>query len=206
MPTTPIGPTIEEDEDGSPGPTTSTAPTPTPAAPARLSTARQSQRSSQQRSTRNSEDMRWSMQTIKLVESSGTDSNRSSRTIKATPTNGSGTATPNNGWNDDEFEKALRHFANERDTFLTELSVSAGVVTKPKARPRTQRITGDDAATLRSGIGSIRRRISMRDMSSVRRQQSTVARNRKLTQLEFGDCWLTDCGSFRADVATHEQL
>ena len=116
------------------------------------------------------------MQTIKIVDNKGTDSNRSSTTIKATPNNGSSTPVV---LNDDDFDKALRRFASERDTFLSDLSLSAGVVVKSKPRPKTQRIVGEDAAAVKSGMGSIRRRISMKDMSSVRRQPSTVARNRK---------------------------
>jgi hypothetical protein len=172
LPTTPIAPTIEEDTLAE-GADDDLVPS--------LEAPRQAQRHSQQRGSRISDDVRASLQTIKIVNDKGTESNRSSTTIKATTTNGSGTLTPSGGLNDDDFERALRRFASERDTFLTDLSLSAGVVTKSKPRPKTQRIVGEDATGLKSNVGSIRRRISMRDMSSVKRQPSTLTRNRKST-------------------------
>lgn len=47
---------------------------------------------------------------------------------------------------------------------------------RPRPRPKTQRIVNEDAAGLKSSVGSIRRRISFREMSSTKRQ-SSVNRN-----------------------------
>jgi hypothetical protein len=92
-------------------------------------------------------------------------------TIKGIQINGKGTL------NDVDFEKALRKFASERDSFLSDLTLSAGAVVpnRPKPRPKTQKIVKEDAAGLKSGVGSIRRRISFRDM----KRQSSVARQRE---------------------------
>ena len=162
-PQTPVEPTIEEDElaEAEGG---AALPSPT--------TPRHTKRASYQRLSRLSDDGRFSIQSIALTpEKNGTDSNRSSTTIKGVQMNGTGSLS------DFEFEKALRKFASERDSFLSDLTLSAGAVlsNRPKPRPKTQRITSEDAAGLKSGVGSIRRRISFRDMSSVKRQ-SSVAR------------------------------
>lgn len=74
-----------------------------------------------------------------------------------------------------DFDNALRKFALERDSFLSDLSLSAGAVvpSRLKPRPKTQRIVGEDVGVgLKSGVGSIRRRISFRDMNSMKRQSS----------------------------------
>jgi len=83
-----------------------------------------------------------------------------------------------------DFDKALRKFASERDSFLSDLTLSAGVVVpnRPRPRPKTQRIVNEDAGGLKSGVGSIRRRISFRDMNSMKRQ-SSVNRNCKLSKI-----------------------
>ena len=82
--------------------------------------------------------------------------------------------------NDVDFEKALKKFARERDSFLVDLTLSAGAVVpnRPKPRPKTQKITSEDVNGLKGGVGSIRRRISFREMSSMKRQPSVV-RQRK---------------------------
>lgn len=79
-----------------------------------------------------------------------------------------------------DFDKALRKFASERDSFLSDLTLSAGAVVpnRPKPRSKTQRIVNEEATGLKSGVGSIRRRISFRDMNSLKRQTS-VARQGK---------------------------
>jgi hypothetical protein len=117
-----------------------------------------------------SDDKRISLGSLKLSDSRGTASNRSSATIK--PVNGS---NGHKSLGDFDFDDALRKFASERDTFLSDLNTSAGVVPKqPKPRPRTQRIVSDDAPSLKSGLGSVRRRISFREMNSMKRQPSVV--------------------------------
>ncbi|KAL8813969.1 MAG: hypothetical protein Q9223_006772 [Gallowayella weberi] len=134
-------------------------------------TPRQSKRSSYQRLSRLSDEATLSIASLALSPdkgTKGTDSNRSSTTIKGIQINGTGSLS------DLDFEKALRKFATERESFLIDLSHSAGAVVpnRPKARPKTQRIVNEDNAGLKSGVGSMRRRISFRDMSSVKRQSS----------------------------------
>ncbi|KAF2196154.1 dDENN domain-containing protein [Delitschia confertaspora ATCC 74209] len=96
-------------------------------------------------------------------------SNRSSTTIKGVQIGGSGLS-------DADFEQALRKFASERDTFLEEITFNAGVAQQnrpAKPRPKPQRvINNDENGNLRSGVGSIRRRLST--MSSLKRQPSTA--------------------------------
>lgn len=122
---------------------------------------RTSKRNSYQRLSRLSDEARLSVTTKSgTPDYKGTDSNRSSTTIKGIQINGKGVL------NDVDFEKALRKFATERDSFLSDLTLSAGAVVpnRPKPRPKTQRITKEDGAGLKSGVGSIRRRISFRDV------------------------------------------
>lgn len=134
-----------------------------------------------------------------------TRSNRSSMTIKAptTATNGNGTGNGNSNGNgnrssalgDFDFDRALFKFANERETFLDDLSFSAGVSQgaplqrpppPPVSNPRTERLRHEDEnapngrrSPLRSVGGSIRRKISFRDMNSMKRQPTTVQRSSK---------------------------
>ncbi|CAN9317854.1 unnamed protein product [Alternaria alternata] len=108
-------------------------------------------------------------------DSKQTASNRSSATIKGLQLGGSGLS-------DQEFDIALRKFASERDTFLEEIQFTAGVAqqarsTPTRPRPRPQRVSqannDDGVGNLRSGVGSIRRRISTMQ-SSLKRQSSTA--------------------------------
>ena len=131
-----------------------------------------SNRNSQLRASHFSDDLRFSMQSINMSDGKGSESNRSSTTIKAT----NGSSAPTDFFGDD-FEKALRRFASERDTFLSDLTLSAGAVVRSRPKARPQRIGNDDLLTPRSAVGSVRRRISFRDMSSMKRQPSIVARN-----------------------------
>lgn len=136
------------------------------------STPRNTKRNSYHRLSRLSDEARLSISSFSPIpDRKGTDSNRSSTTIKGSQVNGTGAL------NDVDFEKALRKFASERDSFLADLTLSAGAVmpSRPKPRPKTQRIIGEDNAVLKSGVGSLRRRMSFRDMSSMKRQ-STVGR------------------------------
>ncbi|GAB7348272.1 hypothetical protein MBLNU459_g6257t1 [Dothideomycetes sp. NU459] len=110
------------------------------------------------------------------LETNTIASNRSSATtlkgvqIEATP-----------ALSDEDFEHALRKFATERESFLEEIQVSAGTVVPPKPsrpRPKTVRITNTEdlttqGPTARSGIGSLRRRIST--MGGLKKQPSTRA-------------------------------
>ena len=120
----------------------------------------------------NQSDKRISIASLRVSERSGMASNRSSTTIKPHSSNVKRI-------DDADFENALRNFAAERETFLLDLNTSAGVVQKQsKPRPKTQRIVSDDGQQLKSGLGSVRRRISFREMTSIRRQPS-IARQGK---------------------------
>ena len=170
-------------EEGSEGETPAASPSGTPRA-----TARHSRNNSWNRLSKLTNDSRNSTQS--LEELNKTQSNRSSITIKAVPTNGVTEASPTGGGlSDFDFDKALFKFANERENFLDDLSFSAGApVQKPPlmTNPRTDRLRIEDRdgeiqipgkrSPLRSVGGSIRRRISFRDMNSMKRQPSVVQR------------------------------
>lgn len=117
-------------------------------------------------------------------QTNGASSNRSSVTVKgaSSPLRASALFSE-----DFDFDRALVKFASERDTFLTDLNVSAGAITqnsRPRSRVRTQKIVSEDSPSqgspglLRSGIGSVRRHMAFRDMNSMRRQPS-LARHGK---------------------------
>ncbi|KAH7094763.1 AEX-3 domain-containing protein [Paraphoma chrysanthemicola] len=130
--------------------------------------------SGRRRSARYSEH-RTSVGTIIGPDAKQSASNRSSTTIK-------GVQLLGEGLSEQDFEKALRKFASERDTFLEEIQFTAGVAqqnrptqTRPRARPqRVQQAGNEDGIGIRSGVGSIRRRIST--MQSSLKRQSSVAR------------------------------
>jgi hypothetical protein len=81
---------------------------------------------------------------------------------------------------DFDFDKALVKFAAEREVFLEDLSFSAGAKVQaraPMVNPRAERIKAEESdsgrlSPLRSIKGSIRRKMSFRDMNSVRKQPS----------------------------------
>lgn len=159
----PVEPTIEEDEAADPTQTISETPIKTP---------RKAKLGSYQRLSNLSDEARLSMSSLSISpDKKGTDSNRSSATIKASQINGTRTGAT---LNDADFEDALKKFASQRDTFLSDLTLSAGAVlpNRPKPRPRTQKIVTEEESRIKSGVGSIRRRISFREMSSTRRQSS----------------------------------
>ncbi|KAL3480005.1 AEX-3 domain-containing protein [Aspergillus californicus] len=109
----------------------------------------------------------------------GTNSNRSSMTIKGGPPQSPRTSAFL-GLDDFDFDQALIKFASERDSFLSDLSLSAGAITpaaRPRSRLRTQKIVSEESqpsGLLRSGIGSVRRHMSFRDMNSMKRQPSVA--------------------------------
>lgn len=155
--------------------------------------ARHSRNNSWNRLSKLSNDARNSIQTLDELETSS--SNRSSITIKAMPTNGIGNGN-NNGsggiLGDFDFTRALEKFANEREQFTEDLNFNAGVPRQslpPMTNPRMERLKVEDGelaaapnkrSPLRSVGGSIRRRISFRDMNSMKRQPSAVQRACKL--------------------------
>jgi hypothetical protein len=130
--------------------------------------------SGRRRSARYSEH-RTSVGTIIGSDAKQSASNRSSTTIK-------GVQLLGDGLSEQDFEKALRKFASERDTFLEEIQFTAGVAqqnrpTPARPRPRPQRVqqaNNEEGVGIRSGVGSIRRRIST--MQSSLKRQSSVAR------------------------------
>lgn len=132
--------------------------------------------SPKRRSNRFSFEARKSISSI-LGSESKTASNRSSATIKAVPSE-IAEEVGGSGLSDADFEVALKKFASERDSFLEEIQFSAGVIpqppSKPKQRPKTQRIISDDSqgGGLMTGVGSIRRRLST--MSSLKKQPSVM--------------------------------
>lgn len=145
-------------------------------------TARHSRTNSWNRLSRLSNDARLSIQSLDTLEL--TKSNRSSATIRAVPaSSNSGTNGQPHGLSDFDFDRALLKFANERENFLDDLSFSAGVVSqsRPPMTNRAERLRHEESENSgrRSPFGkvggSIRRRISFRDMNSMKRQQ-TVSR------------------------------
>lgn len=173
LPSPPVEDTIEEDSALE---TDNAARPPTPSSPPSEAAKRRSRYSFEARKSIGS--------IINTVEIPPTPSNRSSATIKAAPSTGA------SALDDDAFEQALKKFASERDSFLDDIHVSAGVVqntpsqrekSQPPKRPRpkTVRITSEEnpsgASGLKSGVGSIRRRLST--MNSMKRQPSTMSRS-----------------------------
>jgi len=138
-----------------------------------VATPRRANRNSYQCLSNLSDEARLSITSLSFSpdKRGGIESNRSSTTIKAIQVNGTGVG---GGLNDHDFEHALKKFASQRDSFLSDLTLSAGVVlpNRPKPRPKTQKIVNEDTAGLKSGVGSIRRMISFRDMNSMKRQSS----------------------------------
>ncbi|KAH8720739.1 hypothetical protein MY5147_006136 [Beauveria neobassiana] len=128
--------------------------------------------------------------TISTVDDDGSRSNRSSATIRPSSklppsANGSSTVAPlEEGlpltvrMGDVDFDRALLKFAAERENFLEDLSFTAGARVQaraPMVNPRAERIKADEIPSgrmspLRSLKGSIRRKISFREMSSTKRQ------------------------------------
>ena len=169
-PPVPIEPTIEEEKIAEAENGVSDVPVQTP---------RKAKRSSYQRLSNLSDEARLSISSLSLgTDKKGTDSNRSSVTIKGMQVNN----TNGGPLTEVDFESALKKFATQRDSFLADLDLTAGAIVpnRTKPRPKTQRITTEDVPGTRSGIGSIRRRISTRNMNSAKRQ-SSVKRQCKYT-------------------------
>lgn len=100
----------------------------------------------------------------------------------AVPPSGAGVGFT--GLPDFDFDQALMKFAAEREDFLDDLSFTAGAKLQPRApmvnNLRAERIKAEEGdasgrmSPLRSIKGSIRRKISFRDMNSVKRQTTTT--------------------------------
>lgn len=154
--------------------------------------AKHSRNNSWQRLSRLSDQARLSIQSLEISDTPG--SNRSSVTIRAV--NGSSTSGTSNGTHnglgDFDFDTALLKFASERESFLDDLSFSAGVV-KDQQAPMTDRpepfkqdggakpLVGSSQTPFKKVGGTVRRKISFRDMSSMQRRPTAVARNGKMS-------------------------
>lgn len=134
--------------------------------------SKQSRRSSYQRLSKLSDDARISRASAKAIMS-GSSSARSSATIRFVPPS-STSPHASAALNDFDFDKALREFASDRDSFFLDVNFSAGAVAqpnRPRPRPRTQKIVPEDQTPgLSRGIGSVRRHMSFREMNSSKRQ------------------------------------
>ena len=154
------------DEDGEPD-----SPDPAVGGTARAGgKARHSRQSSGNRLSRLSNEARLSVHSLDERDGN-TASNRSSATIRP----GENT----HGGHDFDFDTALLKFAVERENFLDDLSFSAGAKLQarpPMVTPRAERIRAGEAEqagrkpSLRALKGSIRRKMSFRDMTSTRKQ------------------------------------
>lgn len=180
-PPAPIEPTIEEDQ-------VAEAENGIPDIP--VQTPRKAKRSSYQRLSSLSDEARLSISSLSLAtDKKGTDSNRSSITIKGMQVN----STNGGPMTDVDFESALKKFASQRDSFLADMDLTAGAIvpSRTKPRPKTQRINNEDVPGTRSGIGSIRRRISTRNMNSAKRQSSVKRQCECKTPWNLrGECWV----------------
>lgn len=134
--------------------------------------SKHSKRNSYQRLSRLSGDAQTSIRSLDKIPS-GASSARSSATIRFVP---SSSPYASAVLNDVDFDNALKKFATDRDSFFLDINFSAGAVaqpSRPRPRPRTQRIVAEEQApTLSRGIGSVRRHMSFREMNSVKRQSS----------------------------------
>lgn len=159
-----VGETIQEDEDAEQE-VSSILESPRSASP-------QSKRNSYQRLSILSDEAQMSIRSL------DGGSKRSSATIRPNPSPGPRSSTL---LNDADFDKALKQFTSDRDSFFLDLTFSAGAVTqpaRPKPRPKAQKIIVEDLPpSMSRGIGSIRRHMSFREMNSMRRQPSSVSRN-----------------------------
>lgn len=196
-----VGDTIEEDQDAEKE-VLSILESPRPM-------SRQSKRNSYQRLSRFSDEARMSIRSLdKPLADTG--SKRSSVTIRPVPSPGPRASVL---LSDADFDKALKQFATDRDSFFLDLSFSAGAVTqpsRPRARPKTQKIVPEDVqpASMSRGMGSIRRHMSFREMNSVKRQPS-VTRNGSfclLRYLTFSIMLTLRVHSICQDLAKSQQL
>ncbi|TPX15207.1 uncharacterized protein E0L32_004765 [Thyridium curvatum] len=144
--------------------------------------ARHSRHNSANRLSKLSSEGRFSIHTLDELDGN-TRSNRSSATIRPNPAPAAVNGSLADGYIPDvDFDNALMKFAAERENFLDDLSFSAGAkltARPPMVSPRTERLRAEDGdlsakkSPLRSIRGSIRRKISFRDMTSVRKQPAT---------------------------------
>ncbi|KAJ9617854.1 hypothetical protein H2204_013381 [Knufia peltigerae] len=137
-----------------------------------------SRHDSYQRLSQLSDEARDAIQSLNDVAQSPR-SNRSSMTIR--PPAPIGGPRMSSALSEADFERAMKRFATDRDTFFLDLSFNASETAKqsrPKSRPQTQKIVLEDELSPlpNRNFGSIRRHMSFKDMSSTKRQPS-VARH-----------------------------
>ncbi|KAF8544056.1 AEX-3 domain-containing protein [Trichophaea hybrida] len=115
-----------------------------------------------------------SPQSVGLVRNSSNSSNSTITEANSGSNNNNG--RPVTVRRDFDFDKALLKFAAERDSFLEDLSFSAGTVvpSKPLVHPRAQKVVTEEPKLEKQN--SLRRRISLRDLTSMRRSPSAVNR------------------------------
>ena len=136
-------------------------------------TSRSKKHESFKRLSKLSDDARNS---ILSLESNGTSKRNSAATIRVVNAPGNRQSTI---LNDADFDKAMNKFAKDRESFFLDLNFSAGAVTKPsepkKPRTKTQKIIPEEIdQTPTRGFGSIRRHMSFKEMSSMKRQPSVA--------------------------------
>ena len=127
---------------------------------------------------------------IKNLENpSNVRSNRSSMTIRAVPSPGPRMSTL---ITDADFDNAMQKFTNDRESFFLDLNFNTATTTKKsnKSRRQTQRIVGEELSTNtvpNRALGSVRRHLSFKEMSSARRQPSLVHRLSTRTSRRLSD-------------------
>lgn len=167
----------------------------------------QSKRNSHQRLSTLSGEAHSSIRSLDKM-SSGASSARSSATIRLLSSTSPHTSTL---LSDVDFDKAMRKFANDRDSFFLDINFSAGALSqpgRPRPRTRTQKIVADDqTAGLGRGIGSVRRHMSFREMNSAKRQ-SSMARQGWFRSLIYPSefQYINHGGSLRQDLTSRKQL
>jgi hypothetical protein len=187
----PVESTIAEDKEPNDGDTSAAT-----NGQSNRGTARHSRQNSGNRFSRLSFDNRFSLQTLDDFDAGNTSSNRSSATIRpvnnldgtnGTSTEGNTGASGGGGGlgllGDVDFDNALLKFAAEREDFLDDLTFSAGAKIQsrpPMVNPRMDRIKAEEGdasgrkSPLRNLGGSIRRKMSLREMHSLRKQPSSA--------------------------------
>ncbi|KAJ5133994.1 hypothetical protein N7526_005359 [Penicillium atrosanguineum] len=104
--------------------------------------------------TRRSSNQRLSTLSKDSGQTNGSSSNRSSVTVKGASSPLRASAMFDGEF---DFDSALFKFANERESFLTDLSLSAGAITpnsRPRSRVRTQKIVAEDSPSLEGPVCS----------------------------------------------------
>ncbi|EXJ82536.1 hypothetical protein A1O3_06349 [Capronia epimyces CBS 606.96] len=151
---------------------------------------RHSRHDSYQRLSQLSDEARSAVQSFSDATRphSNRGSTRSSVTVR--PASPSPAARMSTAFTEVDFEKAMKKFTIDRETFFLDLNFNpskpsepsqASQASKPtpsKSRPKTQKIVVPDEPSppLNRNFGSIRRHLSFKDMSSAKRQPSLARR------------------------------